>query len=145
MYLSFNELREFIEVFWNIDGSNLESVQPRLNCVPNYSYHVDGQSYYMNWSSFTMKNLIDWIRSQNKYKEKYIPSFVNFFIEEEIIERIDETRFKIKSKPHNFFNIHSSIISGTNLSLVEHIDSKFMDELIERYKKFRTSFEFSSH
>ena len=136
MYLSFNELREFIEVFWNIDGLNLEDLQPRPNSVPNYSYHVDGLSYYMNWSSFTIRNLIDWIRSQNKYKEKYIPLFVNFFIEEEIIERIDETRFKIKSKPHNFFNMNP-IISGTNSQLREQIEKKFLDELIERYKIFR--------
>ncbi len=137
MYLSFNELREFIEVFVNTDLNNLESVQARPNCVPNYSYHIDGQSYYMNWSSFTMKNLIDWIRSQNKYKEKYIPSFVNFFIEEEIIERFDENRFKIKSRSHYFCNISSPLI-GTNSSLLEHIDTKLMNELIERYKKFRS-------
>jgi hypothetical protein len=129
MYLSFNELREFIEVFWNIDGSNLENVQATLHCKQNLSYHV--------LTSFTKKNLIDWIRSHNKYKEKYIQHFVDFFIEEEIIEKIDETRFKIKSKPHNFFNINSSIISGTNSPLLEQIDKKLMEELIERYKIFR--------
>jgi hypothetical protein len=129
MYLSFNELREFIEVFWNIDGPNLENVQTKLYCKQNLSYHV--------LTSFTKQNLIDWIRSHNKYKEKYILHFVDFFIEEEIIERIDETRFKIKSKPHNFFNMNPSIISGTNSPLLEQIDKKFMEELIERYKIFR--------